>query len=63
MHLLCRRVIRLLHVDKLLLYFASGSVMAVIVWWLDLQLPMQSVPITTNVASSNLVQGEVYHII
>ena len=63
MHLLCRSVIRLLHVDTLLLYFASGAVMAVIVWWLDLQLPMQSVPITTNAASSNLVQGEVYHII
>jgi len=27
---------------------------------LDLQLPMQSVPITTDVVSSNLDQGEVY---
>ena len=27
--------------------------MVVIVRWLDLQLPMQSVPITTNVVSSN----------
>jgi hypothetical protein len=27
---------------------------------LDLQLPMQSVPITTNVVSSNPVHGEVY---
>jgi hypothetical protein len=33
---------------------------AVIVWYLDLQLPMQSVPITTDVVSSNLAQGEVY---
>jgi len=33
--------------------------MAVIVWQLDLQLPMQSVPITTDVVSSNLDQGEV----
>ena len=32
--------------------------MAVIVWQLDLQLPMQSVSITTNVVSSNLDQGE-----
>ena len=32
--------------------------MVVIVWKLDLQLPMQSVPITTDV-SSNLDQGEV----
>jgi hypothetical protein len=29
----------------------------------DLQLPMQSVPITTDVVSSNLDQGEVYNII
>jgi hypothetical protein len=36
--------------------------MVVIVWWLDLQLPMQSVPITTEVVSSNLDQGEVYNI-
>jgi hypothetical protein len=28
----------------------------------DLQLPMQSVPITTDVVSSNLDQGEVYTI-
>jgi hypothetical protein len=27
-----------------------------------IQLPMQSVPITTDVASSNLVHGEVYNI-
>jgi hypothetical protein len=36
--------------------------MAVIVWQLDLQLPMQSVPITTDAVSSNLDQGEVYNI-
>jgi hypothetical protein len=35
---------------------------AVIVWWLDLQLPMQSVPVTTDVVSSNLVRDEVYNI-
>jgi hypothetical protein len=33
-----------------------------IVWYLDLQLHMQSVPITTDVVSSNLDQGEVYNI-
>ena len=32
---------------------------AVIVWWLDLQLPMQSMPITTDVVSSNLDQANV----
>ena len=29
----------------------------------SLQLPMQAVPITTDVVSSNLDQGEVYNII
>ena len=37
-----------------------GAVVAVIVWYLDLQLPMQVVPITTDVVSSNLGQGAVY---
>ena len=32
----------------------------VIVWYLDFQLPMKSVLITTDVVSSNLDQGEVY---
>jgi hypothetical protein len=36
-------------------------VIAVIIWQLDLQLLMQSVPITTDVVSSNRVQGEVYN--
>ena len=31
--------------------------MVVIVWWLDLQLPMQSVPITATVVSSNPTQA------
>ena len=39
-----------------------GAVVFVIVWQLDLQLPMQSVPITTKVVSSNHVHGEVYSI-
>ena len=30
--------------------------MVVIAWWLDLLLPVQEVPITTKVVSSNLVQ-------
>ena len=40
----------------------TGAVVAMIVWWLELQLPMQSVPITTDVVSSNLNQGEVHNI-
>jgi hypothetical protein len=35
---------------------------AVIVWWLDLQLPAQSVPITTKIVGSNPVHGGVYSI-
>ena len=38
------------------------AVVAVIVWKLDLQLPMQSVPFTIDVVSSNLDQGEVHNI-
>ena len=38
------------------------AVVAVIVWYFDLQLPMQSVHITTDVVSSNLDQGEVNNI-
>jgi len=33
--------------------FYIGAVMVVIIWWLDLQLPMQSLLITTNIVSSN----------
>jgi hypothetical protein len=36
--------------------------MAVIVWYLDLQLPVQSVHITTDIVSLNLDQGKVYNI-
>jgi hypothetical protein len=39
-----------------------GVVIVVIVLWLELQLPMQSVPITTNVVSLNPAHGEVYSI-
>ena len=37
-----------------------GVIVVVIVWELDLILPMQPVPITTNVLSSNPAHGEVY---
>jgi len=37
----------------------SGAVV-VMVWELDLQLPVQSVPITTKVVSSNPTHDEVY---
>jgi hypothetical protein len=41
--------------------YSYGAVATVIVWQLDL-LPRQSVPITTDVVSSNLDQGEAYNI-
>jgi hypothetical protein len=37
-------------------------VVGVIAWQLDLQLPMQLMPITTDVVGLNLDQGEVYNI-
>ena len=42
--------------------FVLGAVLVVIVLWLDLQLHVQSVPITTKVVSSSPVHGEVYSI-
>ena len=37
-----------------------GAVVVVIVWWLVIQLPMQSVPITAKIVISNPDHGEVY---
>ena len=41
----------------------KGTIVVVIVWWLDLQLPMQSVPITTNIVSSNPTQAMQHYVI
>ena len=38
------------------------AIFCIIVWLLDLQLPMQSVHITTKVVSSNPAHGDVYSI-
>jgi len=38
----------------------SGAVMVEIVWWMDLQLPVQLLTINAKVVSSNCVHGEVY---
>jgi len=40
-----------------LIHFPLGVVVVVFVWYLDLQLPVQSVPITTEVVSSNPAHG------
>ena len=44
------------------IFYEVGAVLLVILWLLDLQPPVQSVPITTNVVSSNPADGEVYSI-
>ena len=43
-------------------YHGMEIIMVVIVWLLDLQLHMQSVPITINIVSLNPAHGEVYSI-
>ena len=43
-------------------YRGGGGVVVVIVRKLNFQLPVQSVPITTNVVSSNPIHGKVYPI-
>ena len=40
----------------------KGTIVPMIVWYLDLQLPMQSVLISTDVVGSTPTQGEVYNI-
>jgi len=42
--------------------FRGPSIVLMIVWYLDLQLSMQLVPITTNVVSSKPVHGKLYSI-
>ena len=44
------------------IYNVQGAIVVVIEWQLYLQLPMQSVPITTNIVSLNHAHGEVYSI-
>jgi hypothetical protein len=39
-----------------------GPIVVVIIWYLDLQLPMQSMLITTKNVSSNPIHGWVYSI-
>ena len=48
-----------LQMVRKLIILSEGTIVVVIVW-LDLQLPLQSVPIITNVVSSNIADGEVY---
>ena len=39
-----------------------GAIVVMIVWYVDLQLPVQSVSITTNIVSFNPTHGKVYSI-
>ena len=49
------KILSKLHSSKI-----CWAVMVVIVWYLDLQLPLQLMPMTTKVVSSNSVHGKVY---
>jgi hypothetical protein len=40
----------------------TGAIVVMIVWSLDLQLPVQSVPSITNIVSLKLIHGKVYSI-
>ena len=44
--------------SKYVFYDEYKEGMIVIVWQLDLQLPVQSVPVTTKIVSSNPAHGE-----
>jgi hypothetical protein len=44
------------------LQMIQRAVIVVTAWYMDLQLPVQSVPITTNVESSNPAHGMVFSI-
>ena len=40
----------------------KGALIVVSAWYLDIQLPMQSLPITTKFVSSNTASAQVYSI-
>ena len=46
--------------NTIITFIEKGAVLVVIVWLLDLQLPVKSVPITTKVVSSNRAHGDVF---
>ena len=46
----------------IVIYIWTLAIVVVIIWELDLQLPVQSVPITTEVLNSNPTHGDVYSI-
>jgi len=48
-----------LYLLKINFMFSDNIHIYMIVWLLDFQLPVQSVPVTTEVVSSNLVHDEV----
>ena len=52
----------LVHVKEMISNSCIRNGAVVIIWQLELQLPVQLVPITTKGVSSNPVQGEVYSI-
>jgi hypothetical protein len=49
-----RKILQLTAIFIILIFIIKWNTKYYIVWYLDLQLPMQSVPITTDIVSSNL---------
>ena len=45
-----------------MVFHKKGALIVVSAWYLDIQLPMQSVPITTKFVSSNTASAQVYSI-
>jgi len=62
LHILCRISSVNINYEKKTYIPYSGVVVVMIWWWLNLQLSVQSVPITTKVVSSNPAHGYVYPI-
>ena len=52
----------LLNLENQIVGNKAGTAVVMIVWQLDLQLSVQSVPITTEVVRSNPAHGEVFSI-
>ena len=48
--------------NNVYLQLILGAIVVMIIWLLDLQLPVQSMSITTKIVSSNPIHGEVYSI-
>jgi hypothetical protein len=55
-----KKILCLIFINKY--FFPFRAIMVMIIWWLDLQLPMQPMPITTKIVSFNPAYGKMYSI-